>query len=88
MMRLVEAFYAMMVSTSQIMGMDILADNFVNNINSTIFKIFFNSGNLNWQQIVHKEQQANAGTLSVRSNDCQSSEQTLLTNWHRYAHEN
>ena len=47
MMRLVEAFYAMMVSTSQIMGMDILADNFVNNINSTIFKIFFNSGNLN-----------------------------------------
>ena len=27
--------------------MDILAGNFVNNINSTIFKIFFNSGNLN-----------------------------------------
>ena len=59
--------------------MDISAGNFVNNINSTILKRIFNSENLNWQEAVHNEQQANVGTLSVQSNDCQSSEKTLLT---------
>ena len=53
--------------------MDILAGNFVDNINSTIFKKILNSGNLNWQETVHNEQQANVGTLSVQSKDCQSS---------------
>ena len=62
-------------------GMDNLPGNLINNINSTIFKRSFNSGNLNWQEIVHNEQQANVGTLSVQSNDCQSSEQTLFTRY-------
>ena len=30
---------------------------------------------------MHNEEQANVGTLSVQSNDCQSSEQTLLTSY-------
>ena len=30
---------------------------------------------------MHNEEQANVGTLSVKSNDCQSSEQTLLTSY-------
>ena len=30
---------------------------------------------------MHNEQQANVGTLSAQSNDCQSSEQTLLTSY-------
>ena len=62
-------------------GMNNLAGNFVNNINSTIFKRIFNSGNVNCQEAVHNEQQANVGTLSVQSNDCRSSEKTLLTSY-------
>ena len=46
--------------------MDILAFNFGNCINSTIFKWFFDSGSFNWHEIVHSEQQANAGTLPVQ----------------------
>ena len=61
--------------------MDILAGNFVNSIISTIFKRTFTLGNFNWQEIVHNEQQANVSTLSVQSNDCQSSEETLLTSY-------
>ena len=62
-------------------GIDILAGNFVNNANSTVFKRFFNWGNLNWQERLHDEQQGKVGTLSVQSNDCHSSEQTLLTSY-------
>ena len=62
-------------------SMDILAGNFVSNINSNIFKRIFNSGNLNWQDAVHYEQHANVFTLSVQSNDCQSTEKTLLTSF-------
>ena len=69
-MRLLEAFYVMIVSISH---------NFVNNTNSTIFKR--NSLNLNWQERLHDEQQVNVGTLSVQSNDCHSSEQILLTSY-------
>ena len=61
--------------------MNNLAGNFVNNINSTTFKRIFNSGNVNCQEAVHNEQQANVGTLSVQSNDCRSSEKTLLTSY-------
>ena len=53
-------------------GMNILVGNFVNNINSTIFKRIFNSGNLSYQEAVHNKQQGNIGTFSVQSNDCQS----------------
>ena len=38
-------------------GMDILAGSFINNINSTIFKRFFNSVNLNLQEHVHDHSQ-------------------------------
>ena len=30
---------------------------------------------------MHNKEQENVGTLSVQSNDCQSSEQTLLTSY-------
>ena len=69
-MRLLEAFYVMIVSISH---------NFVNNTNSTIFKT--TSLNLNWQERLHDEQQVNVGTLPVQSNDCHSSEQILLTTY-------
>ena len=45
-------------------------------------------GNLNWQEAVHNEDQSE-GTLSVQSNDCQSSEKSLIDKlWHRYGHDN
>ena len=62
-------------------GMNNLAGNFVNNINGTIFKRIFNSGNLNCLEALHNEQQANVGTLSAQSNNCQSFEKTLLTSY-------
>ena len=61
--------------------MNILASNFANDINRTIFKRFFNSGNWSCWEFVHNEQQATVGTLSLQSNDCQSSEQTPLTSY-------
>ena len=61
--------------------MNNLAGNFVNNVNSIIFKRIFNSGNLNCQEAVYNEQQANVGTLSVQSNDCQSSQKNLLASY-------
>ena len=36
---------------------------------------------MNWQERLHDEQQGKVGTLSVQSNDCHSSEQTLLTSY-------
>ena len=62
-------------------GMDILVGSFVNNINSTIFKRIFNSGNLNWQEAVQDEQEASVGTLSVQSNDCQSSKKNPIASY-------
>ena len=62
-------------------GIDILPGNFVNNINSTIFKKIFKSVNLNWQEVVHNEQQANVDTLLGQSNDWKSSGKTLLTSY-------
>ena len=36
---------------------------------------------MNCKENVHNKQQVNVGTHSVQSNDCQSSEQTLLTSY-------